>query len=120
LSPEIIRTFTTMKNDWTILQENLKERFGHEMEIADILFLIGVQELGKFNKKFKKDDKVNVMHVAVCTLLESYGYYVYAGKDPDGWPHWTLNEHLPALDSKQQNRLMNEAVIDYFKKTGFI
>lgn len=102
------------------MQEKLKERFGNEMEIADILFLIGVQELGKFNRKFKKDDKVNLIHVAICTLLEGYGYYSFEGRDPDGWPHWKLNEELPPLEAKQQNKLINEAVIDYFKRTEFL
>lgn len=108
------------KSDWEKLQEKLAERFGHEMEIADILFLIGVQELGQFHRKFKKDDKINVMHVAICTLLEPYGYYEYEGRDKEGWPHWKLNEALPPLGTKEQNRLINEAVIDYFKKSGFI
>lgn len=109
-----------MKTDWAILQEKLKERFGHEMEVPDILFLIGLQELGKLKQKFKKDDKVNLMHVAICTLLEPYGYYLYEGRDAEGWPHWKLLEELPPLDSKQQNKLMSEAIIDYFKKNGFI
>jgi hypothetical protein len=109
-----------MKSDWDVLQEKLKERFGNEMEIADILFLIGVQELGKFNRKFKKDDKVNLIHVAICTLLEGYGYYSFEGRDADGWPHWKLNEELPPLEAKQQNKLINEAVIDYFKRTEFL
>jgi hypothetical protein len=109
-----------VKTSWEKLQEKFKERFGNEPEIADILFLIGVQELGKFDKKFKKDDKINLMHIAICTLLEPYGYYSYEGRDPDGWPHWKLNEELPPLDSKQQNKLINEAVVDYFKNTGFI
>jgi hypothetical protein len=108
------------KSDWDKLQEALTERFGNEMEISDILFLIGLQELGQFKKKFKKDDKINVMHVAICTLLESYGYYEYEGRDKEGWPHWKLNEEIPPLDTKQQNKLINEAVVDYFKKSGFI
>ena len=108
-----------MKNEWEKLQDKLTERFGHELEIADILFLIGVQELGKFDTKFKKDDKVNLMHIAICTLLEPYGYYTFEGRDKEGWPHWKLNEELPPLDAKQQNKLINEAVIDYFKSTGF-
>jgi hypothetical protein len=109
-----------MKTDWDVLQEKLKQRFGNEMEIADILFLIGLQELGKLHQKFKKDDKVNLMHVAICTLLETYGYYTFEGRDNDGWPHWKLNESLPALDAKQQNKLIHEAVIDYFRKNDFL
>ncbi|MFN6040108.1 MAG: hypothetical protein ACK452_16680 [Bacteroidota bacterium] len=109
-----------MKTKWEILMERLRERFGNEPEIADILFLIGVQELGKFDKKFKKDEKVNLIHIAICTLLTTYGYYTFEGRDADGWPHWKLNEELPPLDAKQQNRLINEAVIDYFQNNGFI
>ena len=109
-----------MKTDWEKLQEQLTERFGHEMEIADILFLIGVQELGKMDKKFKKDDKVNLIHIAICTLLEPYGYYSFEGRDADGWPHWSLNEKLPSLDARQQNRLIHEATLEYFRRTGFI
>jgi hypothetical protein len=111
---------TKIKSDWQLLQDQLKERFGEEMEISDILFLIGVQELGMLTKKFKKDEKVNLIHIAICTLLEPYGYYTFEGRDADGWPHWKLNEELPPLESKQQNKLINEATIEYFKKTGFI
>jgi hypothetical protein len=109
-----------VKSEWEQLIEKLMERFGNEMEVSDILFLIGLQELGQLNRKFKKDDKIDVMHVAICTLLEGYGYYEYEGRDKDGWPHWKLNEKIPPLDSKQQNKLIIEAVIDYFKKSGFL
>ena len=85
-----------------------------------LIFLIGLQELGKPFAKYKKDEKLGIMHVAICTLLEPFGFYVYEGKDPDGWPHWKLNEELPPLDAKQQNRLMVDAIIDYFKKEDFI
>ncbi len=60
------------------------------------------------------------MHVAICTLLEPYGFYVFECKDADGWPHWKLNEELPPLDAKQQNRLMVDAILDYFKREEFI
>ncbi len=81
-----------------------------------ILFLIGVEELGKGPQRFKKDDKVNLMHVAICTLLEPYGYYSYQGKDQDGWPHFRINEELPPLDAEQQDRLIKEAIVDYFEQ----
>jgi len=89
-------------------------------EIDAIIFMIGVQELGKGFQKLKKDEKLNVMHVAICTLLEPYGYYTFEGKDADGWPHWKLNENIPALNAAQQNNLMIRAIIDYFKSTEFI
>lgn len=109
-----------MASDWDILQQKLKERFEEEMDFDAILFLIGLQELGKPFKKYKKDQKLEVMHVAICTLLEPYGFYEYDGRDADGWPHWHLKENLPFLEPKQQNKLIIDAIIDYFKKEEFI
>jgi hypothetical protein len=98
----------------------IKERFDGEMDYDSILFLIGLQELGKPFKKYKKDEKLEVMHVAICSLLEPYGFYEFMGKDDDGWPHWKLKENLPFLDAKQQNKLIIDSIIDYFKKEEFI
>jgi hypothetical protein len=108
------------ESDWKRLLIKLKEIHGEEPQIDSILFLIGVQELGMGYRKFKKDDKLNVMHIAICTLLEPYGFYEFDGRDKDGWPHWKLKENLPPLDSKQQNKLMVEAIIEYFKNNGLI
>lgn len=109
-----------MQSDWQILQTKLKERFGNELDYDAILLLIGLQELGKPFKRYKKDQKIEIMHIAVCTLLEPYGFYEFQGQDEEGWPHWKLNESLPHLDSKQQNKLITEAIIDYFKREEFI
>ena len=109
-----------MQSDWQILQGKLKERFGSEMDYDAILFTIGLQELGKPFQKYKKDEKLEVMHIAICTLLEPFGFYEFVGKDADGWPHWKLNESLPFLDAKQQNKLIIDAIVDYFKKQSFI
>ena len=110
----------SMASDWEILQIKLKDRFGEAMDYDAILFLIGLQELGKSFKKYKKDQKLEIMHVAICTLLEPFGFYEFAGRDDDGWPHWNLKEQLPFLDAKQQNKLIIDAIIDYFKKEEFI
>lgn len=109
-----------MASDWDILQKKLKERFDGEMDYDSILFIIGLQELGKPFKKYKKDEKLEVMHIAICSLLEPYGFYEFMGKDDDGWPHWKLKENLPFLDAKQQNKLIIDSIIDYFKKEEFI
>jgi hypothetical protein len=109
-----------MQSDWQVLQQKFIERFGNELEYDAILMLIGLQELGKPFKKYKKDEKLEVMHIAICTLLEPYGFYKFMGLDEEGWPHWELNENLPHLDAKQQNKLIIEAIIDYFKKEDLI
>lgn len=109
-----------MQSDWQRIQDQLKERFGAEMDVDTILFVIGLQELSKPFKKYKKDEKLEIMHIAICTLLEPYGFYEFEGRDKDGWPHWKLKENLPFLEAKQQNKLIIDAIIDYFKKEGMV
>ena len=92
----------------------LEEQFG-PLDLDGILFLIGVQELGKGYQDFKKDDKINLMHIAICTLLEPHGYYQYTGVDKDGWPHFENSNKLPNLEAKQQEHLIKEAIIEYFE-----
>ena len=98
------------KSDWEILLQKLEERFGTPMDFDTILFTIGLQELNKPFKKYKKDEKIDVMHIAICTLLEPYGFYEYKGIDDDGWPHWELKENIPHLEAKQQNKLIIDSI----------
>jgi hypothetical protein len=66
-----------MQSDWQLLQIKLSERFGSPMDYDSILFVIGLQELNKPYRKYKKDEKLEVMHIALCTLLEPFGFYEY-------------------------------------------
>jgi hypothetical protein len=100
--------------EWNALIKSLEPLFG-DLDLQGIIFLIGVQELGKGYKKFQKDEKLEVMHVAICTLLEPFGHYEFVGRDEEGWPHWKANEKLPPLKPLQQEILMKEAIVDYFK-----
>jgi hypothetical protein len=102
-----------LEEKWNVLLAGFMDKFG-DIDLQGMLFLIGVQELGMGYRKFTKDQKLDVIHIAVCTLLEPYGYYSFEGKDADGWPHWKVNEKLPPLKAAQQTQLMKEAIIDYF------
>jgi hypothetical protein len=98
----------------------LEAQFGADLDLQGILFLIGVQELGKGKIKLNKNEKLDVMHIAICTLLAPYGYYLYEGLDKDGWPHWQANEKLPPLKPSQQQELMKQAIVEYFKSNELI
>lgn len=111
-----------LKERWEQLVTLLSDRFadGDTLDLDAIIYLIGVQELGKFNRKFKKDDKLNLMHIAICRLLEPYGYYEFDYFDDDGWPHYTVKEQLPPLKAGEQSILMKGAIVDYFIENGLI
>lgn len=101
---------------WRDLVNGLSKRFdAGTLDLNAILFLIGVQELGQHARDFKKDEKVALMHIAICVVLMPYGYYKELGRDADGWPHFERVKDLPALGPEEQERLMKEAVLGYFE-----
>jgi hypothetical protein len=97
------------------LSKNLEEDFGPDLDTQGILFLIGVQELGKGYQAFKKHEKTDLMHIALCTVLEPYGYYKYQGNDEDGWPHFEFLKELPHLEEREQQHFIKEAILEYFE-----
>ena len=111
-----------LKERWVVLVEKLSAQFadGDALELDAIIYLIGVQELGQYHKTYKKDEKLNLMHIAICRLLEPYGYYEFDFFDEEGWPHYTIKEELPALKAGEQSVLMKEAIVGYFLEKEFI
>jgi hypothetical protein len=111
-----------LKERWEQLVDKLSNQFsqGEDLDLDAIIYLIGVQELGKFHETYKKDEKLNLMHIAICRLLEPYGYYEFDFFDNDGWPHYTVKEELPPLKAGEQSVLMKEAIVNYFLENKFI
>jgi len=113
---------TELKGRWDVLVMKLSKQFadGDTLELDAIIYLIGVQELGQYHETFKKDDKLDLMHIAICRLLEPYGYYEFNFFDEQGWPHYTTKESLPTLKAGEQTVLMKQAIVDYFLEKQFI
>lgn len=101
------------------LKTFLEGKFGEGMDVQAILFLIGVNELGTGQSEFSKSEKTDLFHIAICTLLEPYGYYEFEGTDEDNWPHFKLNKLLPPLSHQEQQYLIKEAMLDYFIRNGY-
>jgi hypothetical protein len=111
-----------LKEDYEKVLAILANKFGdgEELNLDAIIYLIGVQELGKGAVEFKKDDKVNLMHIAICRLLEPFGYYEFDFFDNEGWPHYKVLEELPQLKAGEQTVLIKEAIVLYFKEQELI
>lgn len=88
-----------LKQRWNNVVEKLSTQFadGDTLDLDAIIYLIGVQELGQLHRDYKKDDKINLIHIAVCKLLEPYGYYEFDYFDEQGWPHYKTIVELPHL-----------------------
>lgn len=111
-----------LKERWELLVTKLSDQFsqGEDLDLDAIIYLIGVQELGKIHTTFKKDEKLNLMHIAICRLLEPYGFYAFEHIDAEGWPHYTVKEALPTLKAGEQTVLMKEAIVGYFLEKEYI
>ena len=111
-----------LKTKWNNLKTKLSVDFSDNeiIDLDSIIFLIGLQELGQFQKRFNKQKKLEVIHIAVCKLLSDYGYYKYDFTDNDGWPHYKLIKKLPNLKAGEQTILMKKAIINYFMKSNYI
>lgn len=112
---------TNLKEKWTFLVAQLSKQFAdsEELNLDSVIYLIGVQELGQGHRAFKKDEKVNLMHIAICKLLEPYGYYQFDFFDNDGWPHYKAVNTLPNLKPGEQSVLIKEAIVGYFETLNF-
>jgi hypothetical protein len=85
-------------------------------DLNSVLFLIGVQELGMGNRNFSKEQKQDLMHIAICKVLSLAGFYELDYIDQEGWPHWKLVKKLPHFDILEQEKLLKIQVMDYFEQ----
>ena len=105
---------------WKKVIEKVKDNFNKTPDTNALLFLIGMREYGLPRKNFTKEEKVELMHIAVCRLLSPSGYYTLEGVDKDGWPHWKLQKKLPYIDVLQQETFLRQHIIHYFETEGLL
>ena len=104
---------------WLKLRIKLKEMFNIKPDMNGVLLLIGVQELGQGPQEFSKEQKQDLMHIAICTILAESGYYSFDGLDEEGWPHFTQLKALPELQTYEQENFLKDHVLLYFNKMEF-
>lgn len=106
-----------LERSWQRLLTELETTLGKRpKDLNAVLFVVGVQELGRGAARFSKEEKQDLMHIGICRVLSLSGYYELIGSDKDGWPHWRLVKKLPHFDLLEQEKLLKMHVLDYFKK----
>jgi hypothetical protein len=109
-----------LQQRWWDLEAKLVERFGKKPDLEAILFLIGIQETGMMKEKITKEQKQDMMHVAVCSLLSPSGFYEMESVDIDGWPHFKQLKPMPDMDAIEQENFIKDHVLLYFQEHDFI
>ena len=108
-----------LQTRWWTLEAKLVERFGKKPDMEAILFLIGMQETGFIKEKITKEQKQDMMHVAVCTLFSQSGFYELEGKDREGWPHFRQLKTLPEMNMIEQENFLKDHILLYFQNHDF-
>lgn len=107
----------SLERHWQALLQEMGRMLGQKpADLNGALFLIGVQELGKGHQHFTKEQKQDLMHIAICKVLSYAGYYELEGLDEEGWPHWKLVKKLPHFDLLEQEKLLKIQVLEYFER----
>jgi len=102
--------------EWTLLIQYLERLLGKKPDMNALLFLVGVNVLGQGPREFTKEEKQDLMHIALCELLSFVEYFEYSGRDPQGWPHYkTLRK--PAVGGlSEQESLLRACAVQYFRE----
>jgi hypothetical protein len=104
-----------LQSRWWKLEETFLNKFGKKPDVEAVLFLIGVQEVRNMKKKFNKEQKQDLMHVAICTLLAQSGYYEVESFDNEGWPHFKQLKGLPPFNLMEQENFLKDHILLYFE-----
>ncbi|MDW7695343.1 hypothetical protein R9C00_27855 [Flammeovirgaceae bacterium SG7u.111] len=117
----MIKSELELEQKWEVLQAKVSREMGVKTpDLNAILFIIGVHELGKGPMTYTKEEKQDLLHIAICKVLSLSGYYELEGVDEEGWPHWKLVKKLPFFDLLSQEKLLKIHVIEYFEtEIGF-
>ena len=105
-----------LQQRWWNLEAGLVERFGKKPDMEAVLFLIGLQETGFIQEKITKEQKQDLMHVAVCTVLSSSGFYLLEGRDEEGWPHFKQLKEIPVMPLPEQENFLKDHILLYFER----
>ncbi|HMX39075.1 MAG TPA: hypothetical protein PK971_02795 [Saprospiraceae bacterium] len=105
--------------EWLRVQHYVKDAMRRDAlpDLNMVLMLIGIQELGRWKKNYTKEEKQDLMHVGVCTLLSLDGYFEFLGRDDDGWPHFRQVRDLPPQNTQAQERLLKTYAVQYFAES---
>jgi len=109
-----------LQQRWWNLEARMVERFGKKPDLETILFLIGIQELGTLRRKFTKEQKQDLMHIAVCTVLSPSGYYELSHVDEDGWPHFKQLKPMQNMHPVEQENFLKDHILLYFQQNDFL
>jgi len=103
--------------EWKDVLAYFRARFEKDADTQSVLFIIGLRELGTLGEEsFTKEEKQDLMNIALAKILSYEGYFVMKARDADGWPIWQQKKPMPKLSAKEQEEFIKQAIIHYLEQ----
>ncbi|RUT73162.1 hypothetical protein [Ancylomarina longa] len=110
-----------LEKEWNQLLYKISEDFDVDADLNGTLLLIGIQERGiGFQETYTKDDKMEHINLATCTLLLKWDYYKKTGYDENNWPIFEKNKLIPPFPKDKEELLLKSSIVEYFKENGYL
>lgn len=102
--------------EWQALLVYLEGKFMKRPDMNGVLFLVGLNVLGLGPQEFSKEQKQDLLHIAVCELLSFAEFYEFAGRDDQGWPHYKVLRSPQGMSLAEQEAVLRACAVEYFKE----
>ena len=109
-----------VNDKWGQILKQLENQFGKKMDMNAILLVIGIREWGRVKDTYTKEEKVRLMHIAVCRIFSPGGYYKLKGHNYQAWPQWEKVTDLPFGDVFEQESLLRQHIVTYFEDESIL
>lgn len=105
---------------WNRLTDLLKTKFGIEQDLTSVLYLIGVQELGRGFENFSQEEKMDLIDMAKAKLLSSLGLYIEKGLNAEGWLIFEKAENYSEISNQNKGFSLHNLIVEYFENQGIL
>jgi hypothetical protein len=110
-----------LQQRWLKLESGFEKRLGKKTTLDDVLVFIGIREAGLPPKKtFTETEKINLIQMAVCSILVPARYYELFWVEDSGWPHFNQLQRLPQMNNTEREAFLIPYVLLYAEKNKLI
>ncbi|MBN2165530.1 MAG: hypothetical protein JW717_04580 [Marinilabiliaceae bacterium] len=106
----------TFNEEWDEFLLKASKHFNVMANQEFLLFLAGIQALGKGYKSYSKQEKMDLIALGQCKLLSQKGFMIAVGNDYEGWPTFEAKTSLDVMSYLEKERLMREALMEYYEQ----
>ena len=104
-----------LKARWDVLIVRLADRFQRTPDIEALLFLIGIQSVGRgYEPELPKERKQSLIMEGSYLAFETLGVYSRVGMERNGFWIWEKNFDLPKMSVEDQEKLLQIGILNYF------